>query len=81
MLVTENNSEETEFLTNARQQESLENSKKALQNAILGLENRIEQDFIAIDIKSALMHLGEITGDDITQEILNNIFENFCIGK
>ena len=80
-LVIEHNSEETEFLTNARQQESLENSKNALCNAILGLQNRVEQDFIAIDIKSALMHLGEITGDDITQEILNNIFETFCIGK
>ena len=39
------------------------------------------QDLITIDIKSALLALGEITGEVITDDILNNIFENFCIGK
>ena len=73
--------EDTDFLTNARQQEALENAKKSLQNAIESSKAHAEQDFIAIDVKSALMQLGEITGDDITQEILNNIFEKFCIGK
>ena len=73
--------EDTDFLTNARQQEALENAKKALENAIESAKLHSEQDFLAIDIKSALMHLGEITGDDITQEILNNIFDKFCIGK
>lgn len=73
--------EETEFLTNARQQEALLNAKNALNNAILSAKNQVEQDFIAIDVKSALLHLGEITGDDVTQEIINNIFETFCIGK
>ncbi len=73
--------EDTDFLTNARQQEALENAKKSLQNAIDSSKTHSEQDFIAIDIKSALMQLGEITGDDINQEILNNIFEKFCIGK
>lgn len=73
--------EETEFLTNARQQEALLNAKNALNNAVLSAQNGAEQDFIAIDVKSALLHLGEITGDDVTQEIINNIFETFCIGK
>ncbi len=80
-LISVEINEETEFLTNARQQDALEKSKNALNNALIGIENEIEQDFIAIDIKSALMNLGEITGDDINQEIINNIFENFCIGK
>ena len=72
---------ETDFFTNERQQEALENAKLSLQKAKESAIARAEQDFIAIDIKSALMHLGEITGDDITQEIINNIFEKFCIGK
>ena len=73
--------DDTEFLTNVRQQESLLKAKASLQNALNGVENCIEQDFVSIDIKSALMSLGEITGDDINQEILNNIFNQFCIGK
>ena len=54
---------------------------KYFNDALNSIDNFVEQDFIAIDIKTALMHLGEITGDDINQEILNNIFEKFCIGK
>ncbi len=81
ILSDEIGTEDTDFLTNARQQEALENAKASLNNALIGAQNNVEQDFIAIDVKSALMHLGEITGDDITQEILNNIFETFCIGK
>lgn len=81
LISLEVQNDDVEFLTNARQQESLHNAKQALTNAIFGIKNAVEQDFIAIDIKSALMYLGEISGDDITQEILNNIFEKFCIGK
>lgn len=80
-MILQESTEETEFLTNTRQQEALEKSKFAFQNALNSIRNFVEQDFIAIDIKTALMHLGEITGDDINQEILNNIFEKFCIGK
>lgn len=80
-MILQESAEETEFLTNTRQQEALEKSKFAFQNALNSIRNFVEQDFIAIDIKTALMHLGEITGDDINQEILNNIFEKFCIGK
>ena len=39
------------------------------------------QDLISIDVKSALLALDEITGEVITDDILNNIFDNFCIGK
>ena len=49
--------------------EALSKAKQALGNAIESIKMQTEQDFIAIDIKSALMHLGEITGDDINQEI------------
>ena len=72
---------ETEFVTNKRQQECLTNARKALVNALIATENGEIQDLISIDIKSALLALDEITGEVITDEILENIFEHFCIGK
>lgn len=72
---------ETEFVTNQRQQECLENAKIALNQAIEGVNNQEIQDLISIDIKTALMHISEISGEVITDEVLNNIFDNFCIGK
>ncbi len=80
-LVIEQNDTESEFVTNQRQQECLENSKKALEQALSAVNNQEIQDLISIDIKTALMYLGEVSGEVITDEVLNNIFENFCIGK
>ena len=48
---------------------------------MLVLGNHQLQDMIYIDLKSALLSLDEITGEVITDEILNNIFDHFCIGK
>lgn len=79
--VLDKNAMETEFVTNQRQEECLKNSKKALTNALIATQNGELQDLISIDIKSALISLDEITGEVITDEILENIFEHFCIGK
>lgn len=79
--VLNQNTMETEFVTNQRQEECLKNSKNALINALIATQNNELQDLISIDIKSALMALDEITGEVITDEILENIFEHFCIGK
>jgi len=46
-----------------------------------GLNSGIPEDLIAIDIRQAIHYLGEITGEITTDEILGNIFKNFCIGK
>ncbi len=72
---------ETEFSTNQRQQGRLNEAKKALERAIEGAEIEELQDLISIDIKASLLALDEITGEVITDDVLNNIFENFCIGK
>lgn len=80
-LALDKNSTETEFVTNQRQQESLILAKEALLTAKKEAEIQEIQDLISIDIKTALMHLSEISGEVITDEVLNNIFENFCIGK
>ena len=79
--VLDKDSMDTEFVTNARQEECLKNSEMFLENALWASRNGELQDLISIDIKSALLSLDEITGEVITDEILENIFENFCIGK
>ena len=79
--VCEISPEDTEFVTNKRQQTCLIRSKEALQNALAAAERNELQDMIYIDLKAALLALDEITGEVITDEILNNIFDHFCIGK
>lgn len=79
--VLDKNTMETEFVTNQRQEECLKNAKNALKNALIASQNGELQDLISIDIKTALLSLDEITGEVITDEILENIFEHFCIGK
>jgi len=73
--------EDVEFTTNSRQQDCLCKSRESLEQALLAAKVHELQDLISIDVKSALLFLDEITGEVITDEILNNIFENFCIGK
>ena len=81
IIFAKDNLIDSDFSTNLRQQECLNNAKNSLFNALDGVKNMQLQDLISIDIKSALIALGEITGEVITEEILDNIFENFCIGK
>jgi tRNA modification GTPase len=46
-----------------------------------GLESGLSGDLLAIDIRQALYHFGEITGEITSDDLLGNIFANFCIGK
>jgi tRNA modification GTPase len=69
------------IVTNARHFESLQETKSALHRVIDGLDDEITNDFLAMDIRQALMHLGEITGEITTDDLLANIFSKFCIGK
>ena len=70
-----------EFVTNVRQQTCLNRAKTSLDQALLASQIGELQDLISIDIKAALLALDELTGELITDDILDNIFENFCIGK
>lgn len=72
---------ETEFSTNQRQQSHLKEAQKSLEIALDETKAYELQDLISIDIKSALLALDEITGEVLTDNILNDIFEQFCIGK
>jgi len=73
--------ENLEFITNTRQQECLQKAKNSLEQALLASKLKELQDLISIDVKSSLLALDELTGELITDDILNNIFDNFCIGK
>jgi tRNA modification GTPase len=68
-------------VTTARHYDSLTKTHAALQDVINGIEGEITNDFLALDIRNSLYHLGEITGEITTDDLLANIFSKFCIGK
>lgn len=68
-------------LSNARHYDALRRADEALVRVLDGLKTGISQDFIAMDIRQSLRELGEITGEITTDDLLGNIFSNFCIGK
>lgn len=80
-LICKNLEEETEFITNERQAHCLNEALKSCKAALDGVKAQELQDLISIDVKSALLQLGEIRGEVVTDDILNNIFDHFCIGK
>lgn len=69
------------IVTNMRHYEALSNSLSALQRVKEGLETQLSGEFVAMDIHEVLDELGSITGEVSSQDVLNNIFKNFCIGK
>lgn len=72
---------ENVIISNVRHYEALLHVAESLERVRTGLENNLQEDFIATDIRHAIHYLGEITGEITTDEILQNIFRNFCIGK
>jgi len=66
---------------NARQVQLMEDSLKHLKTAIDGLEKKLSYELLASDLKAAIDALGQITGQTVGDDILNRIFEKFCIGK
>jgi len=69
------------IITNTRHFEALSIAWEAIQRVLDGMENQIPSDFLAMDIREVLHYLGEISGEVTNDEILGNIFKNFCIGK
>jgi tRNA modification GTPase len=69
------------IVTNIRHYEALCSAKESVTRVVDGLQMHISGDFLSQDIREVLHHLGSITGDISTDEVLGNIFKNFCIGK
>lgn len=68
-------------VTNIRHLEALNETKLTLEKAKENMNNGISSDFVAMDTRQALHHLGSITGEISTDDLLGNIFSKFCIGK
>ncbi|WP_069657773.1 tRNA uridine-5-carboxymethylaminomethyl(34) synthesis GTPase MnmE [Arcticibacter eurypsychrophilus] len=69
------------IVSNIRHVEALRKTEEALDRVLYGLDNPVTSDFLAMDIKQALYYLGGITGAVTTDDLLENIFSKFCIGK
>lgn len=69
------------MVTNLRHYQNLQQTYDALQRVLDGMSQGITGDFLAMDIRQSLHFLGEITGTITTDDLLDNIFSKFCIGK
>jgi len=79
--IAHHHQEEGTIISNVRHAEALQNTKISLQKVTLGLESGLPSDLVAMDIREALYHLGLITGQVATDDLLESIFSKFCIGK
>lgn len=69
------------IITNIRHYEALKNTAESLQNVVVAIDGHFSGEMLSIDIRKAIFHLSEITGDITTEDLLDNIFSKFCIGK
>lgn len=72
---------ESTIVTNVRHLLSLQNIRQSVAQIKLGLDNQLPGDLLAIEIRTCLFHLGEITGEITSEDKLDYIFSKFCIGK
>ena len=68
-------------ISNSRHYEALLKALKAIEEVNIGLKNDISGDLLSVDIRKSIEHLAEITGEITNDDVLGNIFANFCIGK
>ena len=69
------------IVSNSRHFEALNKAFEALTQVRYGMDAELSTDLLAIDLREALHYMGEITGEVSTDDLLGNIFANFCIGK
>ena len=72
---------DTTLVTNQRHVQALSDARTSLLRVREGLASGLPTDLAAQDIREAIYHLGSIVGEISTDEVLGNIFRNFCIGK
>jgi tRNA modification GTPase len=68
-------------VSNMRHFEALQQASDALEKVLQAIDLQMSGELLAMDIRKAIFHLGEITGEITTDDLLGNIFSKFCIGK
>ena len=74
-------SSDMSFITNMRHQTALEQAAAALERVVSAIEDGLPTDIASIDLNIAIDSLGEITGAKASEDIVNDIFHRFCVGK
>ncbi len=72
---------ESQILLNVRHTQTLQKTEKMLKDSLKASRDNLSLEFLIPDLKKAISCLGNITGEEISEEVLNNIFSRFCIGK
>lgn len=81
-MVAKNSAEsESQFLTNERHVQHLTRYQNHLSSVLSAIEKRHPTEAIALDLRQALLEVGHITGENTSEDVLNSIFRQFCIGK
>ncbi len=74
-------STDTTYLSNARQISLIKQAQKEVSDVIKAIDNSLPIDMVAIDLKNAFNLLGEVIGEEYSEEIIDHLFANFCVGK
>ncbi len=81
LAISQSGVQNNNVISNARHYESLSKAAESLEQVVQGINQDVSSDFVAMDIRHALNYLGEITGTISTDDLLDRIFREFCIGK
>ena len=79
--LNEINSNSSEIITNIRHRNQIDKAINSLKEAVLGIESQMPIDVISVSIKEALENLSAITGENVSEDIISEIFSKFCLGK
>ena len=69
------------YITNIRQKKALTEAKESLSRAVASIEDGMPEDLYTVDMMDAYTALGRIIGEDVDEDLVNEIFEKFCMGK
>ena len=69
------------FISNERQFAMIESAKESLRNVLFGIENNVSEDLLTIDMTDAYTSLSQVLGIEVTDDVVNEIFSKFCMGK